>query len=626
MRKLVIAVAVLAAAACDATRRDYGYCDTTHACQWGYSCDLEQGICRPGDAGAQPTVSDVPLVSEAGGGDILRETVDLGVETAVDVPIGDTSIIDQSGADGAAPIDASQPIDVPPLDTRIPDAVGSCSVDNDCVGVSGGAFCVKAKCVACKTSTNCNNDAGVPFCSAQNACVSCAGVVAVDGGAGCSGTTPVCNASTGSCVECVQNSDCPTAGKGFCVQHKCVGCDVPGATASPSSGGSDGGTATAGACTSSKPVCVPSSSASSKAGQCVGCAGDTDCKGTKPICDTATAFTCGACTSDLQCANKGVGPGICMFVQTGTFPQDGRCASEDETIYVQNSSGCSGGGGTAVSPFCQPQLAINAVSSSKRVIVMSGTAALGEWNASLGAASQPVYVVGRNNPTVSVGAANIGIHIVSGAVYIRGITVQGSGTSAVNPGIVVDSGAILGLDRCTLTGNAGGLLVNDGAGFDIAISVFVQNQSGSVGAAVFGGAYLGSSTATTLPHRFWFNTVADNQQFGVACTSKTQALDGCLLSGDAGGEVVNCTLAATTKSPNRSPSGTAGTGFSTDNSSPLFSTVKSYHLTATTSKSTTSPCKDFITDPTVLFPPDDIDGQARPYGTAADCGADEYWP
>jgi hypothetical protein len=233
-------------------------------------------------------------------------------------------------------------------------------------------------------------------------------------------------------------------------------------------------------------------------------------------------------------------------------------------------------------------------------------------------------IAGRSYPTIVPGAG-VGIHVLSGKVYVRGLTVLGSGsTIAVNPGIEVDAGAVLSLDRCYVTGNAGGLLVHDGAGFDIANSVFAQNQSGSVGAVVFGGAYLGSSTDATMPHRFWFNTVAENQQFGVACASKTQALDGCLLSGDSGGEVVNCTLAATTKSPSLSPSGAAGVGFSTDSSAPIFGSQ--YRLTATTSKSTTSPCKDFITDPTVLFPPDDIDGQSRPSGAAVDCGADEYWP
>ena len=87
-----------------------------------------------------------------------------------------------------------------------------------------------------------------------------------------------------------------------------------------------------------------------------------------------------------------------------------------------------------------------------------------------------------------------------------------------------------------------------------------------MGAAVFGGVYLGSlPSGSKLPHRFGFNTIADNLQLGIACSSGDQTIDACLLVNDSGGEVSNCTLAATTKSSTRVPSGKAGDGFSTDN-------------------------------------------------------------
>ncbi len=184
--------------------------------------------------------------------------------------------------------------------------------------------------------------------------------------------------------RCVDNSDCPRGevcdpATAYCV---CSGsnCQDGGVGGAAGAGGASGGAGSAGgsggaagaagaagqgvgggagsrdagqdinpcnACGGSTPVCLNSS--------CVECATSTDCTGavTKPICDP-TSHTCVACTTDAQCVAKlgATGnPGVCRS------EIDGHCATDAETVYVQNTTGCmttyvlNGGGGTATVPY-----------------------------------------------------------------------------------------------------------------------------------------------------------------------------------------------------------------------------------------------------------------------------------
>ena len=602
MRKLFIAALVLAVG-CDATRRDFSYCDQDYpVCEKGFVCDLSVGKCIPETDGGLP---DAPWSTNEGGPpeDVLP--AEAGDSIAIDGPTIDGPATDVSIVIDGPIVDGPQ-VDVGAIDTRVPDAPGTCTVDADCQG-TGLPYCQGFKCVACKTNSHCSSTAGTPFCSAQNTCVSCA----LDtSGAVCAGATPICDAVSGQCVECLSNSTCTAdPAKAFCVAGSCQGCHVPGASATGSgpagtvdggaSGGVDAGIAFV--CTGAKPVCATSGG---MLGQCVECMTSADCAGTTPICDNSN--TCAPCTSDSQCAALLTGPGICMY------HQDSRCASEAETIYVKKTAGCSGGAGTATSPYCDMQSAFSAVTSSKRVILAKGPAT----DVLAPIASTPsggqISIISKDEATFNGGGA-VGVHVTTGDIYLRGITVA----NGSDRGVVVDTGATLRMDRCIIKKNAGGgLLAQSGASFDIANSVFDENGEGTVGPVKFGGVYLAGSAPSSGPHRLWFNTVINNQQTGVVCADSTQAFTGMLIYSNIGGGYLNC-AADSSNSKWDSP----GTG--SDVSDPRLSTTNPYHLTATPPPK--SRCIDFV-DPVEGYPDHDLDGELRPYNGKFDCGADEYHP
>jgi len=588
--KYLIAALVLAAG-CDSTRRDFSVCDSVYSqCLKGYVCDMQLGLCVPETDAGLPVVEAGP--SEAAP-PVDVAPVEVSSPDANDASIVDAEPVDLSPAVDQSIVDTTAGLDLPGVEASIPDAPGSCSIDNDCV-VAGLPYCVNQTCVACRTSNQCNNAVGTPYCSAQNTCVSCA---AATGGI-CSGATPVCDSVSGSCVECVQNSQCPIAGKGFCVASTCQDCNAALASAGGVDGGaSDGGSSDGGVtpvCFGSTPVCA---SSGPMVGQCVQCMSNTDCSGITPICDASN--TCVPCTSDTQCTT---GPGVCMS------HQDGRCASDAETIYVKNSSSCTGGSGTVASPFCDSQAGISAVTTSKRVVVMTGPVALSAWQAS--ATGSQISVIGKSGAVISPGAS-IGIHINSGNVYVRGFTVQGG---TVQAGVVVEAGATLGLNRCVVKTNAGGgLIVQAGASFDVANSVFDNNGPGVVSGIInFGGIFLGGSAPSSGPHRLWFSTIVNNQDRGVICADATQALSGILLYGNVNGGYQNCAM-----DPTNSKWDSPGAG--SDVADPALSTSNPYHLTLA------SRCRDFVAV-SLAHPADDMDGDARPKPAAGklDCGADEY--
>jgi len=353
------------------------------------------------------------------------------------------------------------------------------------------------------------------------------------------------------------------------------------------------------------PVCETST------GKCVGClVSDTDCKGTDHVCDPSTKTcvgcltsqdctvktapvcdgkACRGCRADSECA--AIEPGVCMS------HEDGRCATSDETIYVErNPTICSDAkavGGTKEIPFCTSQLGLDAMTAARRLVVMRGPAALTELTFAQDGAR--ATVVGQSGATITPGAY-IGVHASAGTLYLRDLAIVGGTTLT---GVVADGTAELHMDRCVVQGNKlGGVLVT-GSGVEIINTIVAGNMSTSSPVCGTWAGICVNIAGTPSIARLQNDTVVANAGPGVACANASTTIAGSVLGGNTAGDVSQCAL----------------TPCCTGTPSALMLS-SDYHLTAGSTA-----CIDKL-DPSPLVP-DDIDGRPRS-DAKSDCGADEY--
>lgn len=400
----------------------------------------------------------------------------------------------------------------------------ACRSDGSCVQCMGNQHCSGAtpvcdtttnKCVGCTTGTTCTGS--TPICSAAETCAACTldaqcaakststpacrsdgSCVQCTGNSQCGGTTPVCDTTTNLCVACLTSSQCSSPTTPICGTSKaCAAC-------------------TANAQCAAKIPALPACALAT--GACVQCTSNTDCSGPTPICNTTTN-TCRACTADTECA--AIGPGVCMS------HQDGRCASDSETVVVTATSS---------------NLPSTSVTSGIHLMVIRGTVN-GTLTWSLPTSPQ-MTIVGQSSGTTvptltgiaSTTTETATIRVTGGDLYIRGLSV-----TAGSPGIWATGGNILRLDHVNVSNNTAGGILLDGAGFDIKNTTINNNGSNIYGTVVFGGLGIqGTPTGSGTPKSISLSTVSANQLVGVSCGSGATLVPvptSVLSSGNTGGDI-----------------------------------------------------------------------------------------
>jgi hypothetical protein len=567
---LIAAMAAFGAVGCEEDQLISGRCDDNNDCTAGQRCEqagLNFHRCVPTDAAVDDGGADRP--SDLGASDGR----DLGAadrpDGAVDRPAVPDAPVDMgpvrcsSSTECQSAGDPNRPLCAGGLcvGCQTPNA-GTCGPAHPLCDPTSGA------CVDCSTSAQCS-DPALPYCVNQR-CVSCA-----DGGgdAGCKlrdPARPICG-TAGKCAECSSNDHCKAApDKAFCTAGTCVGCQLAAPTVctgttplcNPTTG-------VCGACLTDSdckldttPACVdghcascalappgkcasikPNSPTCGPTGACVECLTSADCTlaAARPICNTAT-HVCRPCTADNECAARGPNdPGICLDNRGGT------CATEAEVIVVSSGAGC-GAVGNRATPLCLPQDALGLINANRAVVAIHGTVAGFNWI--LSSDTPALTVVGKETAVIA-GGAQSSIRIEGpGDVLVRGVTVRSCDVA----GVVATAGATLRLRDAYIEGNRGGGILLDGAHFEIRNTTVVDNGPGLTGATSWGGILALSITGT--PARLDNVSIKNNKQVGLACAAAVAGA-GVYAKNNAGGIDVQDTCAITTCDPE---SATCGAG------------------------------------------------------------------
>jgi len=269
-----------------------------------------------------------------------------------------------------------------------------------------------------------------------------------------------------------------------------------------------------GACSAGSNGCStshPSTPACGPNGACVECAADADCSSAaKPACDPK-ANTCGPCMSDADCAGRS-GPGVCMS------HQDGRCASDAETIYVQQTATCATAAdpsaGTSNNPFCGADKAAVALSTSRRLIVIRGTVQGASWTLQGSTGDPQVTIIGQQTGTIA-GGASPGLQLVGANVFLRDLVV----TLSAQIGISASGGSTVRLDHVRIDTNRGGGLLLDSSSFDVKDTTIAGNGPGLLAGDVTWGGIRVQNTPTNAMATFEGITVQGNLGPGILCTT-----------------------------------------------------------------------------------------------------------
>jgi hypothetical protein len=216
--------------------------------------------------------------------------------------------------------------------------VGTCRTNANC---SNGEICVNNACVHCTNDASCGTGqvclttgCTPGNCQAASDCVT-AGL-----------TGDVCKAN--NCSACASDGDCLATGTGYGANHLCQG--NPGTCVSGNCRAKGDCTATNQVCNTTSMFCDPCAadgdctneygaahlcfSGVCAAGNCKTTAGTDPCTGGQ-ICGATTAFFCGACSTDAQCANaSNYGPGF--------YCQSGSCTAGQCRISTDCSAGNAG--------------------------------------------------------------------------------------------------------------------------------------------------------------------------------------------------------------------------------------------------------------------------------------------
>jgi hypothetical protein len=197
---------------------------------------------------------------------------------------------------------------------------------NACTSLATPA-CVSGACVPC-SSTNATACTVAQVCdTVLNRCVQCTDTDASK----CTGTTPICNAATNTCVAC--NGDlgstatfaCSSAAAPICSAGACVACANNRGGAAP-------------ACSlATEPACV--------SGQCLQCSttSTSACSGSTPVCDAAL-HQCRPCDGSY-----GGGSSLACAGATSPVCVSGACAP-----CTGNFGGGAGSCASATMPACLP--------------------------------------------------------------------------------------------------------------------------------------------------------------------------------------------------------------------------------------------------------------------------------